>query len=69
MKKLIEKLFGVRIVSKAAYSRLTSAVAECGKTYREHAGDNYHNGDLTANVKLSDMSKICLAENAIRDMG
>ena len=67
MKKLIEKVFGVKILSADLYDDLTHKVAECGKVYRAHSGDSYHHYDATVLVKLTDLSKICLVENLIWD--
>ena len=67
LKKIIEKIFCIKIFTHTEYATLTDRVAECGRVYRKYDNGDYHHGDTTTRVKMNELSKICLVENLMWD--
>lgn len=69
MKKLIEKLFNIKILSGKEYIFLLDRIAEMKKTYKD-ADDfpnDYHHSLRETKVLLSDLSTFCTIENMFWD--
>ena len=65
MIKLIEKIFGIKIIKRSRYDMIINRIAECGNIYRKHSGQCYHHGDAEASIPLVDLSHICTVENLV----
>lgn len=67
-------IFGFKILTKNKYNRLLDRIADCKEVYKSKIDDSeYSTQGRSVDVKLSDLSKICLIENLfysdIKDRG
>lgn len=66
MKKLIEKIFKVKIFNEYEYGTLVKAVAKTGNMVRTYTDqDSYCNYGQSYKVSASDLSDVHLIENCI----
>ena len=68
MKRIIERLFKVKLINEVEFSLLKVSVDRIAIKYREKAGSNYHNWDKKAEFNLVDISCICVAEHILNDL-
>ena len=64
MRKLIKKVFGLKILTSSEYEELLNRVSDCGNVMRKYADkDAYSNYGQRYKVEAGDLSKICHVEN------
>ena len=66
MVKKIMSVFGYKVFDSGEYRELLNSIASCGNYYRVLSKDSeYHHGNATVAVPLSELGKICLVENCV----
>ena len=68
MKRIIERLFKVKLIKEVEFNHLKASVDQVASKYKEKAGSDYHNWDKKAEFNLADISCICVAENILNDL-
>ena len=67
MKKLIEKIFGIKIVKIEHCEDLKARVGEMVQFYDSISGDDYHHSGRKVEVKLEQLGRIHLVNNTIKE--
>ena len=67
MKKLIEKIFGIKIVKAEHCETLKARVDEMVQFYDSISGDDYHHNGREVKVKLEQLGRIHLVKNAVNE--
>lgn len=65
MKKLIEKIFGIKVVKDCQWRELETRVDEMVQFYDSISGDEYHHNGRAAEVKLEQIGRIHLVKNIL----
>lgn len=65
MKKIIEKIFKIKIIKQYEYRRLIDSIIVCGKVYRKYSNNKYHTGNEKVEIYLNELNNICFVENEV----